>query len=227
MAKSPKSKARASPPLCSGCRRPLPKRDPKRPANVTLCPQCRANDDRCYRLWLDYQSVRDGKAPPKLLDRYRTWPDIKKLACELFGHPDFNDDTWDLLDSWCVEMAGGDRQIMLGGLQGILEISLRGAIKDRTPWPIIAPEPAANEMEQRERISWADAKRITDDLRACEGTLEPEIAATYSLDRLVESCRLHAFDGERYARLRALLRNPTEKPNESLFPTPICELVLF
>ncbi|MGA2069125.1 MAG: hypothetical protein ABSG86_29490, partial [Thermoguttaceae bacterium] len=75
-------------------------------------------------MWLDYRSVREGRAPPNLLDRYRRWSNIKKRACELFRHPDFNDDTWDLLDSWCVEMAGGDRQIMLGGLQGILEISL-------------------------------------------------------------------------------------------------------
>jgi hypothetical protein len=220
MAKSALAAKSVMPTLCQGCFRPLPPNDPQRPADVQLCPDCRASEERWYKLWLDYHSVRAGTAQPSLLDRYPRWPAIKKLACELFGHSDFTNDTWDLLESWYLAMSGGNRQIMLGGLQGVLKISLGGAIEDRTPWPTIPPEPAPDEMEQRERISRADAKRITDDLRACEGTLGPEAAATYSLDRLIEACGLHAFDGQRYAKLRALLRNPTEKPAESLFPTP-------
>jgi hypothetical protein len=55
---------------------------------------------------------------------------------------------------------------MFGAFQGMLVIALRQAIEERTPWKTILPESTEDQREQRERIGWADAKRITDDLRA-------------------------------------------------------------
>jgi len=52
--------------------------------------------------------------PKENLNRFREWPMISEFCCRLFGHPAFNQDTWERLESWLLtNQTDGDREAML------------------------------------------------------------------------------------------------------------------
>lgn len=62
----------------------------------TWCDTCRAGRGRMLGL---HTALR---CAPNSLDEFPNWPTIQHLACELFGHPTFDERTWERLVGWLL-----------------------------------------------------------------------------------------------------------------------------